>query len=125
MDDETLPEPGDNEVLDKLDALLRKHQGKAPAVAGMAGVDGAAATFPVLTQILDAAPEQSSPPAPDKIPTLTETIPLPPAAPSPKTEVTSQLRQILDAALLETEIDLDATAREALIHALEWRLRNL
>ena len=118
MDNEISPESGDDEVLSKLEALLRKHQGKPSAVAGM---DEAAATLPVLTQILDAAPEQSSSsPGPDKIPTLTETMPLLPASPSLKTE----LRQILEAALLETEVDLDAAAREALIHALEWRLRK-
>ena len=121
-DDETLPESDDDEVLDKLDALLRKHQSKPATVTG---ADGVAATLPVLTQIIDAAPEQLSPPVLNKIPTLTEAIPLPPAAPSPKTEVTSQLRQLLHAALLEAEIELDATAQEALIHALEWRLKNL
>ena len=114
-------ESGDDEVLDKLDALLRKHQGKSSAATGAAGVEGAAATLPVLTQIIDAAPEQSSPPVLNKIPTLTEAIPLPPAAPLPQTE----LRQLLDAALLEAEIELDAAAREALIHALEWRLKNI
>lgn len=125
-DNEISPESGDDEVLDKLDALLRKHQSKPSAVAGsMADVDGAAASLPVLTQILDAAPEQSSPPALNQIPTLTEAIPLPPATPSPRTEVTSQLRQLLDAALEEAGTDLDFGAREALIRALEWRLKNL
>lgn len=120
-DNKISPDSGDDKILNKLEALLRKRQGKPSAVAGMADVDGAAATLPVLTQIPDAAPEQSSSsPGPDKIPTLTETMPLPPASPSLKTE----LRQILEAALLETEIDLDAAAREALIHALEWRLRK-
>lgn len=117
-DNEIPPESGDDEVLDKLDALLRKHQGKPATVTG---ADSVAATLPVLTQILDAAPEQSSPPALNKIPTLTEAMPVPPVAPSPQTE----LRQLLDAALLEAEIELDAAAREALSHALEWRLKNL
>ena len=111
-------ESGDDEILDKLDALLRKHQSKPATVTG---ADGVAATLPVLTQIVDAAPEQLSPPVLNKIPTLTEAIPLPPVAPLPQTE----LRQLLDAALLEAEIELDATAREALIHALEWRLKNI
>lgn len=118
-DDNGIPaESDDNEVLDKLDALLRKHQGKPATVTG---ADDVAVTLPVLTQIVDAAPEQSSPPVLNKIPTLTEAIPLPPAAPSPQAE----LRQLLDAALLEAKIELDNTAREALIHALEWRLKNL
>ena len=111
-------ESGDDEVLDKLDALLRKHQGKSSAATG---ADDVAATLPVLTQIIDAAPEQLSPPVLNEIPTLTEAIPLPPAAPLPQTE----LRQLLDAALLEAEIELDAAAREALIDALEWRLKNI
>ena len=118
MDNEISSESDDNEVLDKLDALLRKHQSKPATVTG---ADGVAATLPVLTQIVDAAPEQLSPPVLNKIPTLTEAIPLPPTTPSP----ISELRQLLDAALLEAEIELDATAREALIHALEWRLKNL
>ena len=122
-DDNEIPaESDDNEVLDKLDALLRKHQSKPATVTG---ADGVAATLPVLTQIVDAAPEQLSPPVLNKIPTLTEAIPLPSAAASPKIEVMSQLRQLLDAALLEAEVELDAAAREALIQALEWRLKNL
>ena len=121
MDNEISPESGNDEVLDKLDALLRKHQGKSSAAIGATGINEIAATLPVLTQIMDAAPEQLSPPVLNKIPTLTEAIPLPPAAPLAQTE----LRQLLHAALLEAEIELDAAARETLIHALEWRLKNL
>ncbi|MEP7370608.1 MAG: hypothetical protein ABI659_00145 [Nitrosospira sp.] len=109
-----------NEILSKLDALLRKHQGK-PSVPAEA--DNNAASFPDLT--LRAASGETSLTDADNIPTLTETVFLPPAMLSPQSDITSLLGQILDSALKDAGTDLDAGARNALVHALECRLFGL
>ncbi|HEX8873065.1 MAG TPA: hypothetical protein VF780_00440, partial [Nitrosospira sp.] len=63
--------------------------------------------------------------ASDNIPTLTETVHITPAMLSPQSDITSLLGQILDSALQDAGVDLDAAARKALIQALECRLFGL
>lgn len=119
-DNEISPEPDHDEVLDKLDALLSKHQGK-PAALVETAVESKAASVPVLTQVFDATLEQTIPPVTGDIPTLTEVVFLPTAS---QPEATPPLRQIVDAALKETGIELDSTAQAALVQALERHLQG-
>ena len=116
---ETSPETDYNEILEKLDALLRKHQGKPPSASNEADNN---ATSSGLTLGI---PEETSLTTVDNIPTLTETVFLTPAMLSPQSDITSLLRQILDSALKDAGADLDAGARNALVHALECRLFGL
>lgn len=116
---ETSPETDYNEILEKLDALLRKHQGGHSAL----NEADANATSPDL--ILRTASEELSLAASDNIPTLTEAVFLPPSMLSPQSDITSLLEQILDSALKDAGVELDAGARNALIQVLECRLFGL
>ena len=98
-------------ILHKLDALLRKHQGKPPVLAEASNTT--------------VASEQVSLTATDNIPTLTETVFLTPTMLSPQSDITSLLEQILDSALKDAGVDLAAGARTALVQALECRLFGL
>jgi hypothetical protein len=108
---EASPEADYDAILQKLDALLHKHQGKPS----------------VLTEATDTAvaPEQISLTAADNIPTLTETVFLAPAMLSPESDITSLLEQILDSALKDAGVNLAARERTALVQALECRLFGL
>ena len=97
-------------ILHKLDALLRKHQGKPSTLAE------------AETAV---ASGQVSLTAADSIPTLTETVFLTPTMLSPQSDITSLLEQILDSALKDAGVDLTAGARTALVQALECRLFGL
>lgn len=116
---ETSPETDYNEILEKLDALLRKHQGKPPAL----NEAHANTTSPDL--ILRTASEEPSLTATDNIPTLTEAVFFPSTTLSPQSDITSLLEQILDSALRDAGVELDTGARNALIQALECRLFGL
>ena len=105
----------------KLDALLRKHQGK-PASASVEA-DGKAEAFHSAAH--GTASEQVSLTAVDDIPTLTETVYLAPTMLSPQPDITSLLEQILDSALKDAEVDLNAGARKDMVQALECRLFGL
>lgn len=100
-------------ILHKLDALLRKHQSKPPALAEAEVSNTAVAS------------EQVTLTAADNIPTLTETVFLTPTMLSPQSDITSLLEQILDSALKDAGADLAAGARTALVQALECRLFGL
>ncbi len=119
-DNEISPEADHDEVLDKLDALLSKHQGK-PAAVTETEAESKVVPVPVLTQVFDAALEQTIPSITGTIPTLTEVVFLPA---SPRPEAAPPLRQIVDAALKETGIDLDSAAQAALVQALERHLQE-
>jgi hypothetical protein len=105
---ETSPEADYDTILQKLDTLLRKHQGNSSAPTGANGTG-----------------EEPSLTAADNIPTLTETVSLPSAMLSPQSDITSLLEQILDSALKDAGADLTAGARTALVQALECRLFGL
>lgn len=107
---ETSPEADYDTILQKLDTLLRKHQGNSSAPTG--ANDTTSGEEPSLT-------------AADNIPTLTETVSLPSAMLSPQSDITSLLEQILDSALKDAGTDLTAGARTALVQALECRLFGL
>jgi hypothetical protein len=107
---ETSPEADYDAILQKLDTLLRKHQGNSSAPTGANGTTSG---------------EEPSLTAADNIPTLTETVSLPSAMLSPQSDITSLLEQILDSALKDAGTDLTAGARTALVQALECRLFGL
>lgn len=108
-----------DEILSRLDALLHKHEGDPPALAEA----DTTASFSIPPPGIGA--EQASLTAADNIPTLTETVLLTPSMLSPYSDVTSLLEQILDSALRDAGLDLDAKARIALVQALEHRLFGL
>ncbi|HYH57233.1 MAG TPA: hypothetical protein VD772_11510 [Anseongella sp.] len=114
--DERTSEADYNEILSKLEALLRRHQGKSSSVA-VKGDDSPSFHIPSPGTLRH---EQLI--AADNIPTLTEIVHLAPAMLSPQSDVTSLLRQVLDSALRDAGVELDAAAREALVQALETRL---
>jgi valyl-tRNA synthetase len=122
-DNEISPENDHDEVLDKLDALLSRHQGK-PAAATEMKAESKVVPVPLLTQVFDSPLAQTTPSETDDIPTLTEVVFLPAATRRPEPEATPPLQQILDAALKETGIDLDSAAQTALIQALERHLQS-
>lgn len=109
-----------DEILSRLDALLRKHESKPPALAEGGNT---AASFSISPPGMVA--EQVSLTAADNIPTLTETVLLTPSMLSPHSDIASLLEQILDSALKDVGVDLDAKARIALVQALEHRLFGL
>ena len=60
----------------------------------------------------------------DKIPTLTEIVILHPSVIQPQPKRSTPIRQILDAALEDAHIEMDALDRKALAHALGVRLAD-
>ncbi|MGH8763997.1 MAG: hypothetical protein ACREUR_12355 [Nitrosospira sp.] len=109
-----------DEILNRLDALLRKHESKPPASAEAGNTP---ASFSISPPGMVA--EQPSLTAADNIPTLTETVFLTPSMLSSHSDIASLLEQILDSALKDVGADLDAKARIALVQALEHRLFGL
>jgi hypothetical protein len=105
-----------DEIVNKLEALLQKHKGKAPGATG-GGAKG------YLTTLAGAAGARSI--ASDDIPTLTETVHIAPTLLSPQSDITSLLGQILDSALKDAGVDLEVAARKALVQALESQLFGL
>lgn len=105
-----------DEILSKLDALLHKHQDTPSALAKA----HTAASLPIFTPGIRL--EQTPLTSADNIPTLTETVHLTPTMLSPQSDVTSLLAQILDSALKDAGVELDAGARETVVQALECRL---
>lgn len=120
--DETTPEADYTEILSKLEALLRKHQSN-PSASASVETDGKAEAFHSAAH--GTALEQGSLIAVDEIPTLTEMVYLAPEMLSPQPDITSLLAQILDSALGDAEVNLNADARKILVQALESRLFGL
>ena len=115
-------EPEYDEILRKLDALLRKHQGRSPASAqAEAGNESNSLPDSFSTAALDRAPLS----VPDDIPTLTEIVHVTPVMLSPQSDITLLLEEILDSALRDAGVDLEAGARKTLARALESHLFGL
>jgi hypothetical protein len=106
-----------DEIVNKLEALLQKHKGKALGATAAGGAKG------YLTTLAGAAGARSI--ASDDIPTLTETVHIAPTLLSPQSDITSLLGQILDSALKDAGVDLEVAARKALVQALESQLFGL
>ncbi|SEP30786.1 hypothetical protein [Nitrosovibrio sp. Nv6] len=119
--DEAPSEPEYDEILRKLDALLRKHQSRSSASAPVEANDGLGSLPPSFSGALD----QTSLSAADNIPTLNEIVYVTPPMLSPQSDITLLLEQVLDSALKDAGIDLEAGARKALVQALESHLFGL
>lgn len=117
-----MPEADYNEILSKLEALLRKHQGN-PSASAPVETDGKVEAFHSTAH--RTASEQRPLIAVDEIPTLTEMVYLAPETLSPQLDITSLLEQILDSALGDAKADLHADARKILVQSLESRLFGL
>ncbi|GJL71526.1 MAG: hypothetical protein NMNS01_07250 [Nitrosomonas sp.] len=119
QDDETSTNFDDDEILNKVDNLLHKHQIQANTPDGLSDVLSAGLDS---TQFSDGMLQQVSQSNHNEIPTLTEVVTLHPVTMPEQSECTQSLQQILTAALQEVEIDLNTSDRIALLQALEKRL---
>lgn len=105
-------------ILNKLDALLHKHQGKPQSPAGR--------EVESLHNIIPGGiPTADTLGAAGNIPTLTEAVMLTSGMLSSQSGITAILAQIVDSALKDAGTTLDPDARKALVEALESRLFGL
>jgi hypothetical protein len=106
-----------DEIVRKLDALLSRHKHAS------SGVTKAVTTAAPFSGASEGKAEPS--PGADNIPTLTEMVEAAPSMLSPHADIQSLLSQILDSALKDTGVDLDAATRSRLVQALESQLFSL
>lgn len=111
----------DEEILNKVNSLLHKHQSQANAPDDLCD---ALSSDLDCTQITEGTLQQVSQSSSNEIPTLTDVVNLHPVTMPEQSECTLSLQQILNAALQEVEIDLSTTDRIALLQALEKRLNH-
>jgi len=111
-DDKTPTDADDAEVLDKFRNLLGKYQNQGK----IAGATPAGKMF---------EDDKTAPHETGSIPLLTEAVTLHPAVIQRQPARLTPIRQILDAALEEAQIEMDAQSRKALARALEIRLVKL
>jgi hypothetical protein len=119
QDHNTSTDFDDEEILNKVNSLLNKHQNQANATDDLHGVLSSDLDY---TQKSDGTLQQAPQSSSNEIPTLTEVVILHPVTMPTQSECAISLQQILDAALQEVEIDLSTTDRIALLQALEKRL---
>ena len=106
-------------ILNKLDALLRRHQGKPQSAAGDGNDEFLHNVIPGGIPAADASGSASN------IPTLTEAVILTSGMLSSQSDITAILAQIVDSALKDAGAALSTDARKALVQALESRLFGL
>ena len=107
-------------ILNKLDALLRKHQDKPqPPAEGGAGAEFLHNVIP------GGIPPGKASGSDGNIPTVTEAVILTPGMLSSQSDITAILAQIVDSALKDAGTVLNPDARTALVQALESRLFGL
>ena len=104
-DDKTATDSDDAEILNKFNNLLGKYQNQGK-ITGAMPPHNVSATGKTT----------------GSIPVLTEAVTLHPAIIHRQPARLTPVRQILDAALEETQIEMDAQSRKALARALEIRL---
>lgn len=109
----------DEEILNKVNNLLNKHQNQANSPDDFCDV---ASSDLDCTQKSDSVLQQAPQSSSKEIPTLTEVVILHPVTMPAQSECAISLQQILDTALQEVGIDLNTTDRIALLQALEKRL---
>jgi len=114
-DDKTSIDPDDSEILAKFRSLLNKYQNQGNIIASSNTLITSASTLPVDNKTSTVA---------DKIPVLTATIILNPAVIQPQPKRLTPIRQILDAALEDANIEMDVLDRKSLANALEARLAD-
>ncbi len=110
---DSIADSDDAEILDKFHNLLSKYQNQGKITGALVPAGKA------LKGNQTASHET------DPIPLLTEIVSLHPAVIQRQPARLTPIRQILDAALEETQIEMDSQNRKALAHALEIRLAKL
>ena len=115
MNDDKTPDTDDSEILEKFRSLLSKYQNQGNIIANPNMSVTSAPTLPV---------DDTAPAVANKIPVLTEAVILHPAVIQPQPKRLTPIRQILDAALADANIEMDVLDRKALANALEARLAN-
>ncbi|MDE2389692.1 MAG: hypothetical protein KGN35_11555 [Betaproteobacteria bacterium] len=114
MSDNKITEDSDDaEILGKFHNLLSKYQNQGK-------ITGTLVPTGKLLKSDQAASYETDP-----IPLLTEIVSLHPAVIQRQPARLTPIRQILDAALEETQIEMNAQSREVLARALENRLAKL
>lgn len=106
----------DAEILAKFRNLLSKYRNRGKIISATSAI--AAPISTVASQTDEILQEAEA----DKIPTLTEIVILHPSVIQPQPRRSTLIRQILDGALEDTSIEMDAIDRKALASALEVRL---
>lgn len=114
-DDRTAPEVDDAEILAKFRNLLNKYQNKGKITLPADNATASSAALPV---------DKTTPIEMDKIPLLTEAVILRSSIIQPQPLRLTPIRQILDAALEDANIEMNTVDRKALSNALENRLRH-
>ncbi len=114
-DDKTSSDPDDSEILAKFRSLLNKYQNQGKIIAS---------STTALTSVPRVPVENTGSNVADKIPVLTEAVVLHPAVIQPQPKRLTPIRQILDAALEDADIEMDVLNRKALASALEARLAD-
>ncbi len=108
----------DAEILAKFRNLLSKYRNRGKIISATSAI--AAPISTVASQTDEILQEAEA----DKIPTLTEIVILHPSVIQPQPRRSTLIRQILDGALEDTSIEMDAIDRKALASALEVRLAD-
>ncbi|TXI19116.1 MAG: hypothetical protein E6Q62_04990 [Nitrosomonas sp.] len=114
MDEDKPPETDydDAEILYKFNKLLNKYQNQGGLTQRINSVSD------TLVRAAGAVVETGA----DKIPTLTDVVILHPSLIHPQPKRLRSIQQILDAALLDAQIEMSVEDRKALANALELRM---
>ena len=108
----------DAEILTKFRNLLSKYRNRGKIISATSTM---AAPISTVASQTDGILQEA---AADTIPTLTEIVILHPSVIQPQPRRSTLIRQILDGALEDTSIEMDAIDRKALASALEIRLTD-
>ena len=103
----TTPSTEYDQILRKLEELMRKHQRRSPGAS---------------QRRVEADPASRST---DSIPTLTEIVDFSPSLLAPQPDITALLEHVLDSALKDAGVDLGEDARVALVRSLQTHLFGL
>jgi len=104
----------DAEILTKFRNLLSKYRNRGKIISATSTM---AAPISTVVSQTDGILQEA-----DTIPTLTEIVIIHPSVIQPQPRRSTLIRQILDGALEDTSIEMDAIDRKALASALEVRL---
>ncbi len=105
----------DAKILAKFNSLLNKYQNQGR-------LTGAANSLVPDATLVSQPNQISNEKEADAIPTLTEVVLLPPSVIQPQPKRITPIEQILDAALEDARIELDAAEKRILANALDARL---
>jgi hypothetical protein len=116
-EDKTSEDFDDARILAKFNSLLSKYQNQGKIIGA---AHPAAARLATASQVDDISSEIG----PNKIPTLTEVVILRSSAMQSQTKRLTPMQLILNAALEDTNIEMNVLDRRALADALETRLAD-